>query len=174
VAIIFIVVSVLLATTTGFFMWQFTNQANRVDSLRVEKTNLELEIAELKRQAVESVQPVEVVEASEISINTTERSEKDQISQMLRDVGADDDFDLGKVVNSSKSPYQYMQTSSAGGILTIYRVSPDNNWVYAYGGQVAPDCRHFEHPLGERYALWEVACLDDANDVTTVGQYFSR
>lgn len=176
VAIIFIVLSILLAVASGFFVWKYFDQQTQIN-------NLNTELDQVKTQLSNSNSADPENGGTKVDPNTVT---VDQLVTAYKAEGNDasnKEIEIGDAVikNSSISPWQTI-TVTIGSASSMgqadgnfYREGSDGVWKYAFAAQGAPACNDIlfgEHPNIAR-AFADMNCQVDDQSTTIFKTYYS-
>ncbi|MDR1300501.1 MAG: septum formation initiator family protein [Candidatus Nomurabacteria bacterium] len=174
-AIVFIVLSVLLAISTGIFVWQYFSQRAEISDLN----------AKIEKLIYENANHEDSLQAAEV-----EQSQKDPNIVTVDELTAayeaaghnlnnsfvilNDDYEIK---DGSIKPYQTVTATiaSRSGVGSaaghFYRAGVDDDWHYGFGAQNAGLCNRFSNwPVFDK-AFADFPCFDDMDAQTTYGEY---
>jgi hypothetical protein len=177
-AIIMIILTVVLAAATGFFVWKFLEQKSEIENLKVEIAKIQTELDGTKAAKddadVSAFESGKVIVSSDILIELLKKHlEIDPATRTNMSITSfyNSEYEPFQAVRAGVSEYDSAGNFLSGGIAYFYRKGDDGAWQYAVSGNGIPSCQEF---VGDaKYALSKLDCSSPSTGgITTVGEYY--
>ena len=191
-AVIFGILCVCFAVSTGVFAWKLMDKGGVVDELESKVAKLKNEVGELKK-----VDGVDSKEIQDVSVSEGLEAElRAAMKKVGHDAPTEDEVDVGEywmtiylegkvIENSSIAPWQTVWvgigarekggSDAAGGYAAgFYREGSDGEWKLGLTGQQAPMCDNDSLATftNIRRAFADTTCYELDGSNTTIGEFY--
>ena len=173
-AIIFIVLTVILAVATGFFVWKYFERGIQIEDLNKEISQTQTKSADTDQADNQPAKDPNVVTEAELR----QAYQDANLGSNIGNIGIN--ISDSKIENSKVSPWQTilvgMGAEQGGGSgAYFYRYGPTGEWRYAFSGQMVGSCSDYKNVIPNvKVAFTDFTCYSSMAPMveSTIGEYF--